>query len=375
MTFYSWGANSHGQLGQGDVSEACCLPVEVSIPNLDPANICSVVGGGGHTLVLDHSGRVYSSGWNSKGQLGLLEDEVWTFQPVESLLGHQITQIACGWDSSLAVTSNGSLLVWGSNSYGQLGLPKQKFRWTNVPKVATISKVKQASFGLRHIAAVTMTGRVFVSGSGNKGQLGILDCNACPMTELDVFTEVPGLVHILTVSCGQHHCIALSEDNKIYVWGSNKFGQLGLDPAVHPVVNVPHELSLKEFEIEGNPSAVFAGWTHTVLTTDKGELINWGRNTYGQLGSIDRVVSWSPAPVHGIERIRQIAVGSEHSIILTETDQILSWGWNEHGNCGNGRQDNILEPSLAGIKKKGKATLIGSGACHSFAVLKSKRTL
>lgn len=100
---------------------------------MDPASIASIVGGGGHSLILDHSGNVYASGWNNRGQLGLGDGDVTTFHSVQSLHGYRVSQIACGWDSSLALTSNGSLLVWGSNGYSQLGLSKQKvsLSWTS----------------------------------------------------------------------------------------------------------------------------------------------------------------------------------------------------------------------------------------------------
>lgn len=52
-----------------------------------------------------------------------------------------------------------------------------------------------------------------------------------------------------------------------------------------------------------------------------------------------------------------------------ETGNILSWGWNEHGNCGTGSQENVLKPSEVRMQGRGKATMIGSGACHSFVLL------
>lgn len=371
MKLYSWGANSHGQLGQNVVSEACCTPTEISISNLDPSNISSIVGGGGHTLVLDRAGKTYSCGWNNKGQVGVAEHEVTTFRPVESL-PNKIIQLACGWDSSLAVAADGSLLVWGSNSYSQLGLPKQKFSCLNSPKHVPSVKVKRASLGLRHLALVAEDGKVFVCGSGSKGQLGLVDSNGHPFPEICTLTEVSQLSNIIDISCGQHHCIALSDVGKIFVWGDNRFGQLGLDSTVQPVVYEPQELSLSALTgVKGDPSSVYAGWTHSVLLTDKGEVINWGRNTYGQLSNNGRrrAVSWNPTLLSIDERIKQIAVGSEHNIILTETGSIMSWGWNEHGNCGVGTQENVLEPTLIQTGLQNKANLIGTGACHSFAIL------
>ncbi|KAK3907239.1 Secretion-regulating guanine nucleotide exchange factor [Frankliniella fusca] len=371
MKLYSWGANSHGQLGQNMVSEACCIPTEIIVPNLNPDHISSIVGGGGHTLALDRSGRVYSCGWNNKGQLGSAENEVMAFQPIETLTS-QITQLACGWDSSLAVAADGTLIVWGSNHYSQLGLPKQRFNLLKSPKSLPFSKVKQASLGLRHLALVTEDGNVFVSGSGSKGQLGLADANGQPFSEISTLTQVSELRNIVGVSCGQHHCIALSNVGKIFVWGDNRFGQLGFDSTVQPVVYQPQELPLSAIPgVTGHPSSIYAGWTHSVLLTDKGEIVNWGRNIYGQLGADgrNRAVSWNPTLLRLSDRIKQVAVGSEHNVILTETGSIMSWGWNEHGNCGVGTQENVLEPTLVQIGQMSKANVIGSGACHSFAIV------
>lgn len=372
MKFYSWGANSHGQLGQNLKSEVCCIATEVTDLCLDPESIVSIVGGGGHSLILDRLGQVFSCGWNNRGQLGGTESEVSTFRRVESFPSSPVVQLACGWDSSLAVSSDGLLLVWGSNSHSQLSISKDKCLSLQTPKCLPIARVKQAALGLRHLVLVTTEGKVFVAGSGSKGQLGIVDVNGHPFRELDLLTQVPYLDNISAVSCGQHHCLALSQTGKIFVWGDNKFGQLGLDPKVQLAVYKPQELSLPaEIGFRGSPSSIMTGWTHSVVLTDEAELINWGRNTYGQLGSDGkaRSSSWHPSSLKFCERIKQVVVGSEHNLALTETGNIFSWGWNEHGNCGTGSQENILSPSRVQVAQRELATLIGTGACHSFAVL------
>lgn len=78
---------------------------------------------------------------------------------------------------------------------------------------------------------------------------------------------MPFLDDIESVSCGQHHNIALSKSGKIFVWGDNKFGQLGLDPTISPIVHVPQELQISCPEKPGLPSTLFAGWTHSVIQT------------------------------------------------------------------------------------------------------------
>lgn len=94
-------------------------------------DVISVAGGGGHTLIMDSTGSLLSCGWNSKGQLGRKDLEV--EDNVDDKLAvvgveeeDRAVGIACGWDSSYCVTWGNKLLVWGSNAYGQLGVPKKE---------------------------------------------------------------------------------------------------------------------------------------------------------------------------------------------------------------------------------------------------------
>jgi len=121
MTLWAWGANSHGQLGLGTNSEQECVPIEVSDhPDLDQVNI---VGGGGHTLLADKGGRLFVTGWNKAGQLGLGHTKETTlFTQVE--FQERVELLAAGWDFSLLTTETGDVYSCGSNAFGQLGKAK-----------------------------------------------------------------------------------------------------------------------------------------------------------------------------------------------------------------------------------------------------------
>ena len=70
-------------------------------------------------------GEIYVCGWNKNGQLGLSSQEVDypTFCQVPSL-PRKITKVSCGWNHTMALTENGTVYVWGSNAFGQLGVPE-----------------------------------------------------------------------------------------------------------------------------------------------------------------------------------------------------------------------------------------------------------
>lgn len=87
--------------------------------------------------------------------------------------------IACGWDCSAALTIEGTLLLWGSNRFGQLGKHPNSLQWTHEPfEVVTDRKIKGISMGLRHTALLTEDCKILVAGTGSKGQLGLSFLNS-----------------------------------------------------------------------------------------------------------------------------------------------------------------------------------------------------
>ncbi|CRG85936.1 hypothetical protein PISL3812_02939 [Talaromyces islandicus] len=97
--------------------------------------VTSIAAGLEHVLMLTSSGRVFSAAaatedYPSKGQLGVAGLR-WATRPkgpvdlcheLSSLKGSKITQIASGDFHSMLLDKNGSVLVFGDNSFGQLGL-------------------------------------------------------------------------------------------------------------------------------------------------------------------------------------------------------------------------------------------------------------
>lgn len=84
--------------------------------------VLQLAAGNDHLLIMTVSGKVYSMGTGSRGELGLgtLECEQ---QParVDSLSPVRVTQVACGGWHSAALTADGDVYVWGWNNCGQLG--------------------------------------------------------------------------------------------------------------------------------------------------------------------------------------------------------------------------------------------------------------
>ncbi|XP_058802630.1 secretion-regulating guanine nucleotide exchange factor [Phymastichus coffea] len=367
---FSWGANSHGQLGQGDIKEEELLvprEVDLSSTGLQPKNIVKIVGGAGHSLLLDNAGRVFSCGWNNKGQAGVTNASSHFQRMAVVPEGEEIVDIACGWDSSMALTKSGELFTWGSNSHGQLGLTHAAIgaKVNKLSKVEFAKPVQRISMGLRHSAVITKDARVFVCGAATKGQLGI-DFRGGRYS--GQFVEVSQIQSARYVACGQHHTVVVTSDNEIFAWGDNKYGQLGVDPAIRALSLTP--VKINNYEGTMSIRGIFCGWTHSAVLTADNKVFCWGRNSYGQLGrgqSVQAVETWEATVPVTSTSIQQLAVGSEHNVALLDDKTVVSWGWNEHGNCGNGSVENVFVPTKI-VSLELKSVLIGTGAGHSFAV-------
>lgn len=124
---YAWGYNVNGQLGNNSVINSSA-PVALSYP-LD-SGVTAIAGGDGHSLAVK-DGYVYTWGANDHGQLG---DGTTTAHrtPVRINLNH-IIAVATGYLSSYALADDGSLWVWGDNSSGQLGTNSGASNYSTTP--------------------------------------------------------------------------------------------------------------------------------------------------------------------------------------------------------------------------------------------------
>lgn len=77
--------------------------------------------------------------------------------------------------------------------------------------------------------------------------------------------SVPGVMDVYSVACGQQHTVVMTSSGRIFVWGSNKHGQLGVDPTLHSTITTPKEIFFPQQPDGG--CRLLSGWTHVVILT------------------------------------------------------------------------------------------------------------
>ena len=126
-TVMAWGANQGGELGDGTIGGISDVPVAVS-----GLSGVKAIAGGGANLALLSNGTVMAWGLNGAGQLG----DGSATGPRECYANAGQTScsptpvavsgvtgavgIAAGFEHSLALLGNGTVMAWGANSSGQL---------------------------------------------------------------------------------------------------------------------------------------------------------------------------------------------------------------------------------------------------------------
>lgn len=245
---------------------------------------------------------------------------------IPALSAYRVVQVACGDQHSAAVTSHGDLFTWGRGIEGQLGhasrhLPPElndaitgiQLRPKPVPAFLSTKKrqrpVVGVSCGVNFTVVVTRAGAVWSFGGSTMGQLGIgrltsagvpkVVMPSCPATE-EPFIEV---------AAGWAHALARTSGGRVYAWGFNALGSLGLGdhrtrffPEVVPLGGrekggVDDERSGgtigRELVNGSNPTKpdhvaavkVHACGNYSGALTVEGELFTWGCNiNTGELG-------------------------------------------------------------------------------------------
>eukprot|EP00127_Corallochytrium_limacisporum_P004356 Clim_evm39s158 gene=Clim_evmTU39s158 len=206
------------------------------------------------------------------------------------------------------------LYLWGAGNHGQLGLGDltDRERPAEVQLVANQLRdltpdglpsptaeslgsvpndICQITGGGAHTLFVTTSncGDVYVSGSHAKGQLGVGD-SVIPLrdpgTQIFVRVSIGGNERIRKIAAGWEHTLVLTTEGKVYGWGHNGFGQLGLSDKLK-VVSVPEILPIESPIVD-----IAAGLRHSVVVDVHGKVMAVGKS------AASRAMTWQEAQMH-----------------------------------------------------------------------------
>jgi alpha-tubulin suppressor-like RCC1 family protein len=266
----------------------------------------------------------------------------------------QVLQVALGYQHTCA-TSNGKLLCWGGNYDGQLGDGGINDRYTPViivlGNVSTRNAV-QLAVGYTNTCAISDDDKLFCWGNNQFGQIGdgTTITRYVPTTTVDLGNV--STRYAVQVSLGFQHTCAISNDDKLFCWGYNAAGQLGdgtttarYTPSTSIVLgNDPTRYAVQ----------VSLGYHHTCAISNDNKLFCWGDNGYYQVGdgtyvspSIPTIINLDNDPTRYAVRV---ALGAYHTCAISNDNKLFCWGDNATGQIGDGTTNTIRStPTLVDL--------------------------
>ena len=289
----------------------------------------------------------------------------------------KVSRVSAGHDHACALTEQGQVYCWGNNRRGQLGAGERAPQPTPT-LVPLASSAKAIAAGAEFSCAALGDGRVYCFGAGDRGQLGpgatadqgaptlLVDGGGQPLKEVKGL----GLGGVVGTAEASAHGCAVLESGDLMCWGQNDYGQLGTgqtSPSAAPARVMTSLAADGMVEIE-------LGGFHTCARQRIGRLWCWGRNHDWQLGFMDQVDRSLPEVVSDeseFSGVTDAAAGTWHSCGISAGGTLWCWGEDAEWRLGLGSAqgpdgDDIMVPTRVLPAQRWKA--IDAGHRHSCAI-------
>ncbi|MGO9319481.1 MAG: hypothetical protein ACLQBY_01580, partial [Solirubrobacteraceae bacterium] len=356
----SWGGdNVFSQLGaETRVGQIQTAPLTVDGPHGEALKgVKAIAAGGAHAAALMKNGTVMAWGNNQHGELGNGELNPVRIRFIDGheekreetmvataanhaeevkKLGGEAVAIAVGGTTDYALMKDGTVMAWGGNEDGELGVGvgAGKGEHRSEPQGCETQSGERAC----------STEPLHVCATGHSG--------SCP--------EGPYLEGVEAIAAGANAAYALLDTGEVVAWGVDTTGQLG-DPSLElNDSDVPVKVSLGSYE--GQVVSLSAGDNTALALLVNGEVLGWGQNEWGELGKRTgeeckkSKCLTTPTKIEGLKKIKAVSAGDyDMSLALTQGGELLALGHNfPDAQLGDGSDTG---PQLCGeVETKETAT-------------------
>ncbi len=241
-----------------------------------------------------------------------------------------VTQIALGSNFLVALLQDGSVVVAGDAEYGLRGNDPNALRKPftviavgndNVSVAATLN----TAFAVKKDGSVWGWGSRFGALLGSTSQWSFLDREQDPTPKP---IAVSGLSNIVSVEGGHHHALALDRNGRVFAWGDNEDGALGFPKRM----GFGETYYQYPAMCQGLPKIVqvSAGYGYSMALDSDGKVWTWGDNIYGALGVFEEFDEGrlTPKQVANVSSAQFIFAGDYQAYAVLKDASVMGWGSN-----------------------------------------------
>lgn len=323
-----------------------------------------------HNCSLNSDGKIFCWGLNFNDQVdasaGNIVAEPVPIRPLQTYVDLDVSQT-----HSCAVENDGTLDCWGANFNGELGVSPNSVGSGFIESIAGFDDVIEVATGENSTCVLHDHGRVSCFGNNFVFQLG---------TRVNDQTHFPQLVfnvwNVQSITSGLGHYCSLSQDNSVHCWGAGSFGILG----VNTEVNHASPVEIVTYENEADRERILeieSGDFFNCYRTESGRVFCWGSNELGSLGigNLESRVYPVEVKMPGNARALELELGANHACATLENDQTACWGLNQSAVITPDALSLVSVPVI--VDDLAGARQFGLGLAHScgifdFGVVKCK---
>jgi hypothetical protein len=288
-------------------------------------------------------------------------------------------QVAVSADHACAVSTDGTVRCWGSNEFGQLGLPASPTPVaapsTSVPGITDATHVE---VGTRHTCAFSTSQGILCWGENDVGQLSDGTANASGFTVVPNGAASGGSFTAgLLGNCGEFGSSGVS------CWGSNARGQIGNGASPASTASIAHPTAVTFKGGGGSPTitGLASGESHSCAIANA-TISCWGAGTSGQIGDGSKTDNPLPQRVD-LFAPRFLAAGGQHTCAtslggipvngdddtITRQAGLYCWGDNTFGQLGSSTNISTPTPPAGPVSLSGTVAQLAAGTAHTCALL------
>lgn len=380
----AWGDRSSGELGDGSPADGTAEPTQITSPvdvlttgALAGKTILAVAAGNYDSYALCSDGTIaaWGLGWGSSGQnISVPRALNWH--------GSRIVALAPGSGRPVALCADGTLILLGSGTSPGLGQPGAFLTLSN-PNY--FKKCVAVSGAVTNSLALFSDGTVMAWGDNTNGALGIGSTNnPAPPGLVNVSTTSSALTSksVISIGAGYQHCFALCSDGSVAAWGEDRWGQLGDGNSMDNQVfwQTSPVSTLLNGGLTGRSVKVIGGGDeYSVALCTDGTLSGWGAGGPAYGGGVSNSLTPEPIVQTGVlagKTVKTLSCGYEFVLAQCSDGTVVSWGDNTDGGLGNGTPDSSSQPvlvSTVGLGCGERFMIAGPGAsagrAHGLAVV------
>ncbi len=258
------------------------------------------------TLVLKTDGTLWAAGRNNSGQVG----NGTTADTAEFVkVADNVAKIGGGSERFIFLKTDGTLWGMGNSSDHAFVTIPEGSSSVSTPILIT-EGVKDFSTGYRNTGYINNNNELYVFGSNAQGQLGIGNTES----SWNLTLPIKVLDDVRSVSAGCDYFLAVKNDNTLWAWGKNDYGQLMSGTTSYDNGYVPLYTPTK---VADNVLKACAGDDNSAYITTNNELYFSGHNLYAEAG-YDTTLAGVIKPAKIADNVADVAV--HNRVVYTTLD-------------------------------------------------------